>query len=64
MPAAILGPFFYRYLENDKVTSLRLNKGDFDALAKISPEVKQELERRFENTNNIEKPIALHSIDH
>ena len=64
MPAAILGPFFYRYLENDKVTSLRLNKGDFDAPAKISPEVKQELERRFENTSNIEKPITLHSIDH
>ena len=36
MPAAILGPFFYRYLENDKVTSLRLNKGNFDAPAKIS----------------------------
>ena len=64
MPAAILGPFFYRYLENDKATSLRLNKGDFDAPAKISPEGKQEPERRFENTNNIEKPIALHSIDH
>ena len=28
MPAAILGPLFCRYLENDKVTSLRLNKGN------------------------------------
>ena len=44
MPATILGPLFYRYLENDKVTSLRLNKGNFDAPAKISPERKQELE--------------------
>ena len=26
MPAAILGPLFYRYLENDRVTSFRLNK--------------------------------------
>ena len=36
-------PLFYRYLENDKVTSLRLKKGNFDAPAKISPEGKQEL---------------------
>ena len=43
MPAALLGPLFYRYLENDKVTSLRLNKGNFDAPAKISSEGKQEL---------------------
>ena len=63
MPAAILGPLFYRYLENDKVTSLRLNKGNFDVPAKISPEGKQELEWRFENTDNIEKPIVLPSID-
>ena len=63
MPAAILGPLFYRYLENDKVTSLRLNKGNFDAPAKISPEGKQELEWWLKNTDNIEKPIALPSID-
>ena len=44
VPAAILGPLFYRYLENDKVTSLRLNKGNFDAPAKISSEGKQELQ--------------------
>ena len=44
MLAAILGPLFYRYLENDKVTSFRLNKGNFDAPAKISSEGKQELE--------------------
>ena len=44
MPAAIHGPLFYRYLENDKVTSLRLNKGNFDAPVKISSEGKQELE--------------------
>ena len=36
MPAAIIGPPFYRYLENNKVTSLRLNKGNFGAPAKIS----------------------------
>ena len=63
MPAALLGPLFYRYLENDKVTSLRLNKGNFDAPAKISPEGKQELEWWLKNTDNIEKPIALPSID-
>ena len=44
MPAAILGSLFYRYLENDKATSLRLNKVNFDAPAKISSEGKQELE--------------------
>ena len=44
MPAAIIGPLFYRYLENNKVTSLRLNKGNFDAPAKISFEGTQELE--------------------
>ena len=59
MPAAILGPLFYRYLENDKVTSLRLNKGNFDAPAKISSEGKQELEWWLENIDYIEKPIAL-----
>ena len=40
MPAAILGPLFYRDLENDKKTSLRLNKGNFDPPAKIIPEEK------------------------
>ena len=63
MPAALLGPLLYRYLENDKVTSLTLNKGNFDAPAKISLEGKQELEWWFKNTDNIEKPIALPSID-
>ena len=63
MPAAILGPFFYCYLENDKITSLRLNKGNFDAPAKISSEGKQELEWQLKNADNIEKPIALPSID-
>ena len=62
MPAALLGPLFYRYLENDKVTSLRLNKGNFDAPAKISPEGKQELQWWLENTLNIEKLFALPSI--
>ena len=59
MPAAILGPLFYCYLENDKVTSLRLNKGNFDAPAKISSEGKQELEWWLENTDY----IALPSVD-
>ena len=63
MPAAILGPLFYSYLENDNVTSLRLNKGNFDAPAKISSEGKQELEWWLENTDYIGKPIALPSVD-
>ena len=57
IPAAILRPPFYRYLENDKITSHRLNKGNFDAPAKIRPDGKQELEWRLENTDNIEKRI-------
>ena len=63
MSTVILGPLFYRYFENGKVISLRLNKGNFDAPAKISPEGKQELEWWLKNTDNIEKPIALPSID-
>ena len=63
MPAAILGPLFYRYLENDRVTSLRLNKWNFDAPGKISLEGKQELQWWPENTDNIRKRIALPSID-
>ena len=63
MPALILGPLFYRYLENDKVTSLRLNKENFDALANISSEGKQDLEWWLENADNPGKPIALSSID-
>ena len=59
MPAAILGPLLCRYLESDKVTSLRLNIGNFDAPAKTSPGRKQELEWWLENTDNIEKLIAL-----
>ena len=55
MPAAILGSLFYRYLENDKATSLRLNKVNFDAPAKNSSEGKQELECLLGNTDNIEK---------
>ena len=42
--ATILRPLFYPFLENDKVTSLRLNKGNFDAPAKISLEGKQGVE--------------------
>ena len=50
-------------MENYKVTSLRLNKGNFDAPAKTSSEGKQELEWWLENTDYIEKLIALPSID-
>ena len=46
-----------------KLTSLRLNKENLGAPAKISPEGKQELEWWLENTDNIEKLIALHLID-
>ena len=53
MPTAILGP--YRYLENDKVTSLRLSKGSFDTHVKTSPEGKQELR----SIDNIEKSIIF-----
>ena len=63
MPATILGLLFYRYLKNDKVTSLRLNKGNFGAPVKISSEWKQELGWWLENVDNIEKPIALPSSD-
>ena len=63
VPAAILVPLFSFYLKNDKVTFLRLNKGNFHAPAKITPEIKQELEWWLENTNSIEKRIALSSID-
>ena len=34
MPAATLGPPFHHYLEHDKVTYLRIFKGNFDALRK------------------------------
>ena len=63
MPVAVLGPFFYRYLENDKVTSLRLNKENFDASANINSEGKQDLEWWLENADNPGKSIALSSID-
>ena len=55
LPTAILGPLFYRYLENDKVTSLRLSKGSFDTHVKTSPEGKQELR----SIDNIEKSIIF-----
>ena len=42
MSAPILGPLSYRYLENEKITFLRLNKGNVDGPAKIRPEGKQE----------------------
>ena len=44
IPAAILGPLFYPYLEKDKLTFLRLNKENFGAPAKSSSEVHQKLE--------------------
>ena len=62
IPAAILGPFFCHYLENDKITSLRSSKEKFDATAKIKPAGKQEREWWLENNGNIEKLIALLSI--
>lgn len=63
MPAAILGLLFYRYFQNDKVTFLRLNKGDFGAPTKITHEGKQELELQFGKIGSIENPIALSSVD-
>ena len=63
IPAATLGPLFYCYLQNDKITSVRLNNRNFDAPSKIKPEGKQELEWWLENNDNIEKPIALPLID-
>ena len=59
MPAAILGPLFYRYLENEKLFSFRLNKGNFDALANISSEGKQELAWWLENTDILKKTYCL-----
>ena len=50
-------------VENDKVASLRLNKGNFHAPAVISSEGKQELEWWLENADNIEKHIVLPSVD-
>ena len=38
MSAAILGLLYYRYLGSDKVSSLRLNEGNFNAPPKISPD--------------------------
>ena len=52
---SVLGPLFYRYLENDKVTSLKLNKESFDAPPNITSEEKQDLKI----IGNIEKPIVL-----
>ena len=63
MPAGIQGPLFYRYLENDKETSIKLSKGNFDAPSKNSFEGKEQLEWWLENTDSIEKLIALPSID-
>ena len=57
MPAAVLGPLFSRCLENDKVTSLRLNKENFDAPANISSEGKQELEWWLENADTLENQL-------
>ena len=59
MSIVILGPLFYRYFENGKVISLRLNKGNFDAPAKISPEGKQELQGWPENTDSIKKTYCI-----
>ena len=59
MPAAILGPLFYRYLENEKLFPFRLNKGNFDALANISSEGKQELAWWLENTDILKKTYCL-----
>ena len=63
MPAAILGLLFHCYLENEKITSLRLNKGNLDAPANTSPEGKQKMEWWLKDTGSIEKPIALPSLD-
>ena len=63
MPTAILGLLFYHYFQNDKVTFLRLNKGDIDAPTKITHAGKQELELWLENIYSIQNPIALFSID-
>ena len=59
MSTVILGPLFYRYFENGKVISFRLNKGNFDAPAKISPEGKQELQGWPENTDSIKKTYCI-----
>ena len=48
---------------NLSFTDIRKIAEELDAPAKVSSEGKQELEWWFENAGNIEKPIALPSID-
>ena len=42
-PTVTLGPFYYRALEMEKVKTIQLSNGNYDALVRLSNEAKKEL---------------------
>ena len=48
-PALTLDPFYYRALETDKAKALQQSNGNYDALVRLSNEVKKELCWRITN---------------
>ena len=60
VPGVEYGPLFYRRLDNDKSKALKLSKGNYQALMKLSEKVKVDLKWWIDNIDTAFKPISKH----
>jgi len=59
LPAVQFGALFYRYLETDKIKSLKLSAGDYDSYMTLTEDSKSELKWWIDNALNCSRPIDL-----
>ena len=62
LPASQFGALYYRYLENDKISALKNNFGDFDKLMTLSDDAKNDLKWWLTNLPTLSAPIRLKPI--
>ena len=61
LPASKFGALYYRYLENDKITALKHNFGDFDKLMTLSDDAKNDFEWWLKDLPSLSSPIHFKS---
>lgn len=57
-PGVHMGPLFYRQLENEKTTFLKLHYGNFDAKMVLSPTARSDLQWWVDIIETVSKPIS------
>ena len=57
-PGVHVGPLFYRQIENEKTTFLKIHYGNFDAKMVLSPTARSDLQWWVDNIETVSKPIS------